>query len=272
VDSNIASAQRAATEAQRNYERSAQLRERGLTTVREYDQARFDLDRAKQELSRLAATRREAAAKLSDTALYAPVSGVVLARPVDRGQAVNSQTVIYEIAPLADVEIEAEVDEQFLGTIREGMAADVLIPGKDKPLSASLYYIAPKVDPRTGGAKVRLRFSEKVVNLRSGLTADINLIVERRRDAITVARSAILGRDQRARVLVVSQGVVEARDVSFVDWPSERVIVERGLTSGDKLLLQPRGDLVGERVKGVTSVEELSPADRPRGSDARRAI
>jgi RND family efflux transporter MFP subunit len=175
VDASVAAARRTLEERQRNYDRAAQLRSSGLNTARDYDQARFDLDQARQELTRLGATRREAAVRVSDSALYAPVDGVVLARPVDRGQVVSTQTVIYEIAPLADVEVEAEVDEQYLGAIREGMTADIVVPGRTQPLAANLYYIAPKVDPRTGGAKIRLRFKQPVSDLRSGLTADINL-------------------------------------------------------------------------------------------------
>lgn len=272
VQASIAAARRTVEERQRNYDRAAQLRSSGLNTARDYDQARFDLDQARQELNRLAASRREAAVKVSDTSLISPVDGVVLARPVDPGQVVSLQTIIFEIAPLADVEVEAEVDEQYLAAINEGMDADVLVPGRPKPLAASLYYIAPKVDPRTGGAKIRLRFKERVTDLRSGLTADINLVVERRAAALTVARSAILGRDASARVLVVNQGRVEQRSVSFVEWPSERVIVEKGLKAGDSLLLQPRGDLIGKHVKPVTDFDQLPPGDRPRGSEARRAI
>jgi RND family efflux transporter MFP subunit len=272
VDASLAAARRTVQERQRNYDRAAQLRTSGLNTARDYDQARFDLDQARQELARFSAIRREAAVRVSDTTLIAPVDGVVLSRPVDPGQVVSTQSVVYEIAPLADVEVEAEVDEQFLGEIRQGMAADVKVTGRAQPLAATLYYVAPKVDPRTGGAKIRLRFDDQVVDLRSGLTADINLIVERRDTAVTVARSAILGRERAARVLVVNAGQVETRPVVFVEWPSERVIVESGLRAGDQLVLQPRNDLVGKHVRGVTNFEDLPQRERPRGSEARRAI
>jgi hypothetical protein len=111
-----------------------------------------------------------------------------------------------------------------------------------------------------------------VGDLRSGVTADINLIIEKRSSAVTVARSAIIGRDDSARVLVVNRGVVESRPVSFIEWPSERVIVEKGLTPGDTLLLAPRGELIGKHVVAVTDLAKLPPGDRPRGSEARRAI
>ena len=272
VDSKIAAQRRTLAEAQRNFERASQLKDRGLTTLRDFDAAKFDLDQAQSELTRLAASRREVSARLRDNTLVSPVAGIVLSRPVDPGQVVSAQTVIYEIAPLANVEVEADVDEQFLGEIREGLKADVLIPGRAKPLAATLNYVSPKVDPRTGGAKVRLRFDENVTDLRSGLTADINLIVEKRPQAITVARSAILGRDATARVLVVQDGRVLEKKVSFVEWPSERVIVTAGLDAGTQLLAQPRPDLVGAHVAPTTNLASLPRGAAPRGSEARRAL
>lgn len=272
VEQQVASKQRARDEAQRNYDRIAQLKDRGLATVKDFDQAKFDLDQAQVELQRVAATRREVAARLRDNTLVAPVSGVVLSRPVDVGQVVSTTSVIYELAPLADVEVEADVDEQFLSEVREGLKADVLVPGRPRPIPATLYYVSPKVDPRTGGAKVRLRLDEPVEGLRSGLTADVNLVIERRDTAITVARSAILGRDRTARVQLVRDGVVEEKAVQFLEWPSERVIVLAGLDAGATLVSQPRPDLVGQRVAPTDDPGAVPRGQRPRGSDARKAM
>jgi RND family efflux transporter MFP subunit len=272
VESKVAAAQRALAEAQRNFERASQLKERGLATVKDFDQAKFELDQASVELQRVSANRREVASRLRDNTLVAPVAGVVLARPVDVGQVVGNTTVIYEIAPLANVEIEADVDEQFLSEVREGLKADVIVAGRAAPIPATLYYVSPKVDPRTGGAKVRLRLDDKLDGLRSGLTADVNLVIERRDQAITVARSAILGRDQTARVQLVRDGIVEEKPVRFLEWPSERVIVLAGLDAGQSLLSQPRPDLVGRRVAPTTDLAGLPRGERPRGSDARKSM
>lgn len=270
VESAIAAQRRALAEAERAYERAAQLRTSGLATIKDYDAAKFDLDQARAELERLAATRREALARLGDATITAPVSGVVLTRPVDLGQVVGGQSVIYEIAPLADVEVEADVDERFLAEVREGQKADLLIAGLGRPVRATLDYISPKVDPRTGGAKVRFSLDEQVEGLRSGLTADVNLIVEQRARALTVPRASILGRDAAARVLVVGDdGRVQERPVRFIEWPSDRVIVTDGLRAGERLLAQPRPDLVGERVAALPPPEG---AAMPRGSAQKRSL
>lgn len=264
--------QRAVAEAERSFRRIEQLRSQGLATVKEFDTAKFEVDQARLTLSGLEATRREVSARLRDNTLTAPVSGVVLSRPVDAGQVVSAQTVIYEIAPLADVEIEADVDEQYLTEVRAGQLADVVIAGVATPIRATLYYVSPKVDQRTGGAKIRLRLSEQPAGLRAGLTADVNLIVERREAALTLPRSAILGRGRDAKVLLVDNGRVAERSVQFLEWPSERVIVLQGLKGDERLLASPRADLIGERVVAAGSAAEVPATLRPRGSDARKAL
>ncbi len=264
--------QRAVAETERSYRRIEQLRSQGLATVKEFDTAKFELDQARLTLASLEAIRREASARLRDNTLTAPVSGVVLARPVDTGQVVSAQTVIYEIAPLADVEVEADVDEQYLTEVRSGQTADVVIAGVAKPIPATLYYVSPKVDQRTGGAKIRLRLAEQPAGLRAGLTADVNLIVERRETALTLPRSAILGRGTDAKVLLVDEGRVAERPVQFLDWPSERVIVLQGLKGDEQLLASPRADLIGERVVAANDPADIPSIERPRGSDARRAL
>ncbi|MFM8517615.1 MAG: efflux RND transporter periplasmic adaptor subunit, partial [Nevskiaceae bacterium] len=249
-----------------------QLRQQGLATVKEFAAAKFELDQARLSLEGLAASRREVASRLRDNSIIAPVSGVVLARPVDRGQVVSAQTVIYEIAPLADVEIEADIDERYLPEVREGMKADILVAGRSAPIAATLYYVSPKVDPRTGGAKVRLRLDHKVDGLRSGLTADVNLVIERRAQTVTVPRSAILGRGAAARVLTVKDDVVTEQAIRFLEWPSDRVIVLEGLTGGQLLLASPRAELIGEKVLPTRDLAALPAGERPRGSDARKAM
>ena len=270
--SKITLQQRAVAEAERSFKRIEQLRQQGLATVKEFDAAKFEFDQARLSLEGLAASRREVASRLRDNSIVAPVSGVVLARPVDRGQVVSAQTVIYEIAPLADVEVEADIDERYLPEIREGLKADILVAGRATPLPATLYYVSPKVDPRTGGAKVRLRLDQKIDGLRSGLTADVNLVIERRDQAVTVPRSAILGRGAGARVLTVKDDVVVEQAIRFLEWPSDRVIVLEGLTSGQLLLASPRPDLVGENVLPTRDLTALPAGERPRGSDARKAL
>lgn len=272
VLSKITLQQRAVAEAERNFRRIEQLRAQGLATVKEFDSAKFELDQAKVSLEGLAATRREVASRLSDNTIVAPVSGVVLSRPIDPGQVVGVNTVIYEIAPLSDVEIEADVDERYLPEIREGLKADILVTGQPTPISATLYYVSPKVDPRTGGARVKLKLDQQIEGLRSGLTADVNIIVERRNDAITVSRSAILGRDGEARVLLVADGRVVPQPVSFMEWPSERVIVLAGLQPGQQVLASPRADLIGERVVPTTDYSKIPAGERPRGSEARKSL
>lgn len=264
----VAAQRRVVLQAEREFDRAQSLNARGLITLKAFEDARFALDQALVELARTQAARREIATRLDDTRIVAPVSGVVLARHVDVGQVVSTQSVIYEIAPLRDVEVETEIDERFLAEIHEGMKAQIAVPGVEAPIGATLHYISPKIDPRIGGAKVRFRFDQAPEELRAGVTVDINLSVETREHALAVARQQILGRDVTAAVLVLNGGRVERRAVEFLDWPSPRVIVTAGLRPGEQLLVSPRPNLIGKRVQGVELGDAMRAAATREGSRA----
>ncbi|MEZ5457984.1 MAG: hypothetical protein R3E65_01245 [Steroidobacteraceae bacterium] len=51
-----------------------------------------------------------------------------------------------------------------------------------------------------------------------------------------------------------------------------RVIVTAGLEPGQQLLAQPRPDLIGEHVAPTTNLASVPAGQRPRGSEARRAL
>ena len=105
-------------------------------------------------------------------------------------------------------------------------------------------------DPATGARAVRLEFDRPPASAPAGLTVSVNLIVERRSDAVSIPRSAILspGSDPVVRV-VTDDGQVVDRRVGFIDWPSEKVIVTSGLKPGMRILADPHAAQPGQRVR-----------------------
>ena len=73
-------------------------------------------------------------------------------------------------------------------------------------------------------------------------------------------------------MLTVKDDVVVEQTIRFLEWPSDRVIVLEGLTGGQLLLASPRADLVGENVLPTRDLTALPAGERPRGSDARKAL
>src|SRR5690606_41920043 len=138
---------------------------------------------------------------------------VVLERPVGRGQTVRLETVIYRLADLTAPEVSAEVDEIYAAELRVGMIGLVEVPGRTQALRAEVVHVEPRVDESTGAREVRLRFLDPLDVAPAGQTVSVNLIVERRADAIAIPRAAILSPETNPRVRVIGDDRSEERRV-----------------------------------------------------------
>lgn len=242
-------AQRAAlAQARRDLARYEALGQ--FVTRREVEQRRLAVEEGLRELNRRSASVTQARTQRERRVLVAPFAGVILERPVDLGQTVGPDSIIYRLAHLSDPEVTVEVDEIYAVEIRQGMEARIRLPGQTKVLRAVVVHVEPRVDPATGARDVRLRPIEPVRDLPSGLTVTVNLVIERRARAISVPRTALILAGDKPKVrLVDSAGVVVERPVTFIDWPAEEVIVTSGIRAGERLLADPDAAQPGEKVR-----------------------
>ncbi len=248
AQASVATQQATLAQARRDLARFAALGQ--FSTKREVEQRRLTVVEGERELTRLRAAVVQASELRDRRVLRAPFAGVILERPVDPGQTVGLDSVIYRLADLSSPEISVEVDEVYAAEIRPGMDATVAMPGQQRPLKAKVLHVEPRVDPATGARAVRLGLIGGTVDAPSGLTVTVNLLIERRQDAISVPRSALISSGATAQVRVVgANNVVTERPVTIIDWPADSVIVTRGLQPGARILADPGSAAPGDRVR-----------------------
>lgn len=245
---SVQAQQATVAQARRDLARFAALGE--FATKREVEQRRLAVVEGERELSRRRASVVKAQELRDRRVLRAPFAGVILERPVDPGQTVGLESIIYRLADLSRPEVTVEVDEVYAAEIRPGMEALISLPGQQRQIRAVVVHIEPRVDPATGARDVRLGLGDAAIDVPSGLTVTVNLVIERRDRAISVPRSAIIQSGGEARVrIVAADGIVAERRIGFVDWPAESVIVTSGLQPGERILLDPEAAQPGEKVK-----------------------
>lgn len=234
-------------QARRDLERFEALGQ--FATRREVEQRRLEVTEGARELARRRANVVQVREMRDRRVIRAPFAGVILERPVDPGQTVGTETIVYRLADLASPEVAVEVDEIYAAEVRTGMAALVSLPGQQRSIAASVVHVEPRVDPETGARDARLAL-EGDVDAPSGLTVTVNLIVERRERAISLPRSVIFEADGKSQVRIVgSDGLVTDRQIEFIDWPADRVIITGGLKAGEQVLLDPEAAKPAEKVK-----------------------
>ena len=123
AQASVATQQATLAQARRELARFVALGQ--FATKREVEQRRLAVLEGERELNRRQAAVAQASEQRDRRVLRAPFAGIILERPVDPGQAVGLESVIYRLADLSSPEVSIEVDEVYAAEILPGMAATV---------------------------------------------------------------------------------------------------------------------------------------------------
>ncbi len=227
-------------QSKRDLARAQSLLAKGFITRAGFETARLAVQRDVEQLTQLEAAVAEIERRLDDYRIVAPMAGRILLRPVDPGQVIDVRTQIFELVSQGAPEVETDVDETVAGALRVGMRARLAPAGMQGAIIAGhVNFIAPRVEPTTGGRTVRLSFDSPPKDIPPGLSVDVNITVETRDKALTLPRGAIASAEGESYVIVVRSNKTERQVVSFIDWPAERVIVTSGVSEGDDVAIDP---------------------------------
>jgi RND family efflux transporter MFP subunit len=234
---------------ERELERVRELYRREVIALQELEDAELALEVARAELRSLTQLVGQTRDRLEEHLIIAPFDGIVLRRPIDPGQVVGAQSLVYRIGTIEDRLIEVDVDERYLAALSLGMPAIASPLGREERRIARIVFVGDDVDPVSGTAVVRLAFEDPPEELASGLSVDVNIVVREIDLALTVAREAVLDIGGDERVLLVDGRELRQQSVDVIDWQAERVVVRRGLRVGDRVVLNPREYEPGQSVR-----------------------
>lgn len=169
--------------------------------------------------------------------LYSPASGVVVEKPVVRGQAVQAGQTLYIIADLSQVWVEAELREADAGTVREGSPATVELaafPGR--PLAGVVSYLQPTLQAEARTLRARVVLPNPEGRLRPGMYATVRLSAPSR-TALTVPASALVRTGERTLVFVdLGGGRIAAQEVETGRVTGEYAEVLSGVEPGQRVV------------------------------------
>ncbi|MGU5672704.1 efflux RND transporter periplasmic adaptor subunit [Aeromonas caviae] len=241
------------------YQRQQQIVARGLGSTADHDSAKATLDETLADIRALNAQRVQseiavdtARVNLGYTRILAPLSGTVVAMPVEEGQTLNasqSTPTLLKIAQLDTMTVEARISEADVINVRVGMPVYFTILGNSqRRFEGSLRAIEPAPDTINDNDTTSSSDSDssaiyyhglfEVPNqdgqLRISMTAQVYLVVARLKSALVIPAIALQGDQVRVvddggrislrRVKVGLNNKVDAQILSDLS-AGERVIV-----------------------------------------------
>ena len=179
--------------------------------------------------------------------IRAPFDGVVSQIYVHPGDLVSGGSSVATMITSSRT-VEARISEEDFADIRKGEEASVIfLPYGDKIFKAVVTKILPTADPDTQRHIVFLDVKIDQDQLVPGITGEVSIVVGRRQARAIVPRRAVFGGN---KVLVVSNGRVEARDVrkGYV-WQTGVEILD-GVSPGEKVIVEDLDKFYnGDRVR-----------------------
>lgn len=236
-------AQLAVQDAQQNFDRQKPLLDKGVIAQADFQPTRTQLLNAQQEL--LAAESNlqlieEGALKnegsSSNTIIRSTANGMVLEVPMKEGNSViesntfNEGTTIATIADMGEMIFEGKVDESEVGKIKEGMDLLITIGALEgHQFNARLEHISPKGVEENGAIQFKIKAEvslKKDVFIRSGYSANADIVLERRDSVLAIPESLLIFGDSPDSAFV---------EVETAPQVFEKRAVKLGLSDGIKI-------------------------------------
>jgi RND family efflux transporter MFP subunit len=212
------------------------------------------------------AERDQARSTLDKTEVRAPFDGVVVLKDAEVGEVVSPNAVgsqsrgsVATMVDPATYEVQVEVPETNLAAVETGAPASIFLDAyPENGYEGEVLRIWPTANRTKATVEVRVGFLSPDARLRPEMGARV---VFRSSAApppegapagqrILVPRSAVVTVDGKPHVFVLERDVASLREVVLGEERSGRVVVERGLTSGERIVDGPPDSLRdGERVR-----------------------
>ncbi len=195
-------------------------------------------------------------AQLARTTVRAEVAGRVLTRDVEPGDLVQPGKVLFTVARDGDTEIRVPLDEKNLAYLALEQPAVVLADAyPQRPFTARLSFLAPRVDPERGTVEAHLSVAPVPVFLREDMTVSVTIQTGSRERALALPNDALTAiQGSRAQVLRMHEGKLQRVDVELGLRGTVLSEISAGLAAGDLVLVDPATGLSeGTRIRTVRS-------------------
>lgn len=229
--------------AQNELDRGMQLVGRGFISKADVDRKTATRDAARARVNVANAQLNETRARNARLDIRAPVSGYVLERNVEKGQTVSAGSgILFRIAQDGQMELQAQLSENDLVLVSEGVPATVTPVGTDRQFSGTIWQLAPMISEqsRQGIARIALPFDKA---LRPGGFASVEIKAGSMTAPVLPESAVQTGREGSFVYIVGKDNKVKQRPVKVGDTTASGLIIASGLDGTERVVLYAGGFL-----------------------------
>ena len=243
--------------ARRSLARSEQLYQAGLIPRQSYDESHNSLDEAENrqnvarkqlsvseariaqaeaEVAQAKAAVERAEEEVNNATIRSPIRGIVLSRDVEVGSPVSSilnlgsaATLVMVLGDISQVYVRGKVDESDIGVVRLGQPSRIKVETfKNREFEGAVTQISPLGADKDNVVtfEVRVSIDNPGGQLRTNMTANAEIVLERHDSDLIVPESAV---------------IYDAQHEAWVDTPNpnspkgrDRIPIKVGISNGTR--------------------------------------
>lgn len=195
---NLSSAQSSLNYESANYKRYATLFKKGLVSADEYESAKLNYEKAKDQVAQSREMVQKAQTNLSYAIITSPIDGVVISKSVEEGQTVAASYATPELFTIAkdlkDMQVVANVDEADIGDVKEGERVSFTVDAYPNDTFEGVVKQVRQEATTTNNVvtyEVVISAPNSELKLKPGLTANVTIYTAERQNVLCVSTKAL---------------------------------------------------------------------------------
>ncbi len=190
--------------------------------------------------------------RYDDTFIKAPFDGIVNNNFYDEGEFCPPGSPIFELINVSNLKVEAGIPENYLGQVKLGAEAKVLIPYIDKELKGKVSFVGASVSTSNRTIPVEIILPNPGGNIKPEIVANVYIENKSYENIITIPDEVVVRTDSGYSVFVAENETAVSKAVQILSRFEGKIAVSKGLNPGDELIVVGYQNLVnGEKVNIV---------------------
>lgn len=212
--------------AEKTYNRMKALLKAGETAQANYDAA---------ETQYLVAKRNYESLK-DMLFIDSPFDGILVDMKVNEGDNVKKDAHLFTVSQLNKMHTKIWASEIEIISIKKGMNAK--IENNGKVYNGKVTEVSMAADPNKQAFYAEVEFDNPRLELKSGVTVDIKILIYENSKAIVIPRNLIMTDEKGSFVFLENNGTAEKRYVTNGNDSGLDFEIKNGLKPGDRLIVQ----------------------------------
>jgi membrane fusion protein, multidrug efflux system len=255
-------ASQAFDQAQRQSQRMKTLREQGMASAQQLEDAEIRRNSTESDLSAARSRVVSARQMLQRTEVRAPFDGIVADRKVSAGDTAQVGKELLKVVDPQNLRFDGLVSSDAIQSVKVGQPVAFHVNGYGKQeFAGRVKFVSPTANPTTRQVEVLIELPADTPPRLAGLYAE-GRIEASTSSALMIPESAIVRDGERAFAWRIKSNVLQKVALNVGDRDPRRGdrVVKSGIEQGDRVLRHPIATLKdGQAVKDSPSAQAASP-------------